>query len=63
MPRKVFVGIRINPELKQNLEDIAAHEERSVAQICELMLRTGVDAYRKEGSKYLRRPTSRNESG
>jgi hypothetical protein len=59
MTRKVFVGIRINPELKQTLEEIADAEERSVAQICELLLRTGIDAYKKEGTKYLQRPVSR----
>jgi hypothetical protein len=53
--RKVFMGIRINPELKESLEEIAGVEERSVAQICELLLRTGIDAYKKEGTKYLQR--------
>jgi hypothetical protein len=59
MPRKVFVGIRINPELKQTLEEIAHTEERSVAQICEMLLRTGIDAYKKEGTEYLQRSVSR----
>ena len=61
MPRKVFVGIRINPELKQTLEEIANTEERSVAQICELLLRTGIDAYKKEGTRYLQRSVSRHK--
>jgi hypothetical protein len=30
-------------------------EERSVSQVCELLLRKGIDAYKKEGAKYLRR--------
>jgi hypothetical protein len=46
MARKVFLGIRINPELKKTLEQVADAEERSVAQICELLLRTGIDAYK-----------------
>ena len=29
--------------------------ERSVSQICELLLRAGVDAYKKKGHKYLQR--------
>lgn len=29
-------------------------EERSVSQICELLLRKGVEAYKQEGPKYLR---------
>jgi hypothetical protein len=53
VPRKIFLGIRINPELKQLLEEIAEAEERSVSQICELLLRRGADAYKKAGPKYL----------
>lgn len=52
--RRIFVGIRLDPELKEALEEIAGTEERSVSQICELLLRRGIDAYRAEGSKYLR---------
>jgi hypothetical protein len=56
--RKVFLGIRINPELKKTLEEVADKEERSVAQICELLLRTGIDAYKKNGTNYLQRSIS-----
>ena len=51
--RKMFLGIRINPELKKTLEQIGDAEERSVSQICELLLRKGVEAYRKDGPIYL----------
>ena len=51
--RKIFLGIRLNPELKKTLEQIGDAEERSVSQICELLLRKGVDAYRKDGPIYL----------
>ena len=50
--RRIFV--RLDPELRKALEEIAGTEERSVSQICELLLRRGVDAYKAEGSKYLR---------
>jgi len=53
MARKVFLGIRINLELKKALELIGDAEERSVSQICELLLRNGVEAYKKEGVKYI----------
>jgi len=59
--RKIFLGIRINPELKKLLEEVGEGEERSVSQICELLLRTGVDAYKKEGPKYLQRLLSRQK--
>jgi hypothetical protein len=45
----------VRPELKKNLEAIAAMEARSVAQVCEVILQSGVAAYQKEGTKYLHR--------
>jgi hypothetical protein len=53
MSRRIFVGIRLEPEVKRALEEIAETEERSVSQICELLLRRGIDAYKAEGPKYL----------
>lgn len=61
MPRKIFLGIRIDPELKKSLDDMGHAEERSVSQVCELLLRKGVDAYKKEGAKYLRRAATREK--
>jgi hypothetical protein len=55
MPKKVFLGFRLSPDLRKQLEEIAAHEERSLSQICELLLRKGVESYRKEGAAYFRR--------
>jgi len=59
--KKVFLGVRLNPELKGKLEEIAEAEERSVSQICEMLLRKGLDGYRKEGSKYLRHYLARQK--
>ncbi len=58
MARRVFLGIRIDPELKSILEEIGEAETRSVSQICEFLLTKGVDAYKKEGSKYFKRSAS-----
>ena len=55
MAKSAFLGMRMNPELKTQLERIAHKEERSISQICEVLLRGGVAAYQKEGSKYLQR--------
>jgi hypothetical protein len=63
VPRKIFLGIRINPELKQLLEEIAEAEERSVSQICELLLRRGAHAYKKVGPKYLQSLLSSQKRG
>jgi hypothetical protein len=62
MARKVFVGIRIDPELKKSLEEIGHSEERSVSQVCEFVLRKGIDAYKKDGAKYLRRSATKEKS-
>ncbi len=59
--RKVFLGVRINPVLKDRLEQIAAAEERTVSQICEMLLRQGAEGNRKEGAKYLQRFLSRQK--
>ena len=61
--KKAFLGFRLVPELKAELEKVAAREERSVSQICEILLRIGVDAYKKEGSKHLQRFLSRRKDG
>ena len=54
MSRRIFVGIRLDPRIREALEEIAATEERSVSQVCELLLKRGIDAYEAEGPKYLR---------
>ena len=59
MPRKIFLGIRIDPELKKSPEDMGHDEERSGSQICEFLLRKGIDVYKKEGAKYLRNSATR----
>ena len=57
--KKAFLGFRLDPDLKGQLEEMADKEERSISQICEILLRTGVDAYKKEGSKYFLRHIGR----
>jgi hypothetical protein len=54
MARKIFLGIRIDPDLKKALEQVGRIEERSVSQVCELLLRNGVEAYKSRGPGYIR---------
>ena len=61
MARKVFLGIRVDPELRKALEDIGSSEERSVSQICEMLLKRGAEAYHREGPKYLHQPASKQK--
>ena len=62
MTKSAFLGIRMNPELRTQLDRIAKREERSISQVCEVLLRGGVAAYQKEGSKYLQRFLSKQKS-
>jgi hypothetical protein len=53
--KKEFLAFRLIPDLKKEIEEIAHREQRSVSQICELLLKGGVEAYRKEGPEYVQR--------
>ena len=53
--KKIFLAFRLTPELRMEIEEIANSEERSISQVCELFLRGGVEAYKKEGAQYLQR--------
>jgi hypothetical protein len=55
MAKSAFLGLRVSPDLRKQLEQIAQREERSISQVCEVLLRGGVTAYQKEGSKYVQR--------
>ena len=55
MTKETRLTFRVRAELKKNLESIAAKEARSVAQVCDVMLQSGVAAYQKQGTKYLHR--------
>jgi hypothetical protein len=53
MKKNAPLAFRIPDGLKKSLEQIAYREVRSISQICEFLLASGVEAYAKEGSKYL----------
>jgi hypothetical protein len=53
--KKDFLAFRVPPSLKDELQEIAATEARSMSQICELLLNEGVEAYRKDGPKFMQR--------
>ncbi len=52
---KGFLAFRVSPELKKEIQAIAVNEARSVSQVCELLLSEGVEAYKKEGAKFVQR--------
>jgi hypothetical protein len=49
------IGFRVSTEIKADLVQIAKNEGRSLAQVCELLLRGGIREYEREGPKYLHR--------
>lgn len=52
---KQFLAFRVSPTLKDEIQEIAVSEARSISQICELLLAEGVEAYKKEGAKFMQR--------
>jgi hypothetical protein len=61
MKKDETIGVRVPAELKKTLLQIARTEGRSLAQTCELFLKGGVAAYKREGTKYLQRLLSSTE--
>ena len=61
MRKEDRIGLRVPTELKRALVQIAKNEGRSLAQVCEMLLRGGVHLYKEEGSKYLQRVLSREK--
>lgn len=62
VPKTAFLGFRVSPDLKKQLEVIAQKEERSISQICDVLLRGGVAAYKRQGPKYLQGFLSKQET-
>ena len=61
MRKDAPLAFRISSDLKKRLEEVAKSEARSLSQICEMLLRLGVEGYEKEGSQYLQRFLSRQK--
>lgn len=55
MRKDTRLSFRIRSDTKKLLEEIAAAEGRSVAQVCEAFLKIGAENYKKEGNKLLQR--------
>lgn len=61
MKKDDTIGIRVPAELKKALTQIAKREGRSLAQLCEILLREGATMYKEEGPKYLQKILSRHD--
>jgi len=63
MRKDAPLAFRIQADLKRKLLRLAKQEARSLSQICELLLKIGVDEYEKEGPKYLQKVLASTPSG
>jgi hypothetical protein len=62
-PRKdAPLAFRIPSELKEDLQQIADREARSMSQICEIILRIGAEQYKREGARLLQRYLDRRKN-
>jgi hypothetical protein len=61
MTKDESIGIRVPAELKRALIQIAKKEGRSLAQLCEIILRGAAGSYKDEGPAYLQRLLSRQK--
>jgi hypothetical protein len=59
---KQFLAFRVSPTLKDEIQEIAVSEARSISQICELLLVEGVEAYKKDGPKFIQRLVAKQKS-
>jgi hypothetical protein len=59
MRKDSALSFRISAKVKEELEEIATNEGRTLSQVCEALLNGGLEAYKKGGTKYLQRHLSR----
>jgi hypothetical protein len=62
MLKAALVTVRVTPDLKAAIERIGLEQGRSLSQVSELLLKAGLDAYRKEGPMFLQKFVSRSAS-
>jgi hypothetical protein len=59
MKKDTRLTFRVHSDLKRDVEAIATREGQSVARICEAFIMAGSDAYKKQGTRSLRRMLGR----
>ena len=52
MKKDAPLAFRIPADLKKRLQRLSKQESRSLSQICELLLRIGVEEYDRDGQRY-----------
>lgn len=53
---------RVDPALREDIHRIANEEQRTITQVCEMLLNEGVEAYKKEGPKFMQRLVAKQKA-
>ena len=53
--RTGFLVFRVDPDLRRDIQRIADEEQRTITQVCEMLLYEGIEAYKKDGPKFIQR--------
>ncbi len=48
--------------MRRDVQRIANEEQRTITQICEMLLNEGVEAYKKEGPKFMQRLVAKQKT-
>ena len=62
MARTGFLVFRVDAALRRDIQRIADEEQRTITQVCEMLLYEGVEAYKKEGSKFVQRLVAKQKA-
>jgi hypothetical protein len=60
--RTGFLVFRVSPELRRDIQQIADEEQRTITQVCEMLLYEGIEAYKKEGPKFMQRLVAKQKA-
>ena len=52
----------MSPQLRRDIQQIADEEQRTITQVCEMLLYEGVEAYKKEGPKFMQRLVAKQKT-
>jgi len=60
--RTGFLAFRVDPALRRDIQRIADEEQRTITQVCEMLLNEGVEAYKKEGPRFIQRLVAKQKA-
>ena len=60
--RAGFLVFRVDAALRRDIQRIAEEEQRTITQVCEMLLYDGVETYKKDGAKFIQRLVAKQKS-